>query len=108
MKREKQLPDAIFISPKVSEMLEFRITEAGACLDSDNKGINIKDASLSDAFFDDTTEFRNTFQLWNPAEENPIVAVLCSVGAREIISLFMNTIVMMISFGKNSLINIRW
>lgn len=71
MKREKQLPNAIFISPKVSEMSEFRITEEDVCLDSDGKGINVKDASLSDAIFDDTTEYRNISLLWNPAEEKP-------------------------------------
>lgn len=68
MERQIKLPGAIFISPKVSEMSEFRITEEDVCLDSDGKGINVKDASLSDAIFDDTTEYRNISLLWNPAE----------------------------------------
>lgn len=37
MERQIKLPGAIFISPKVSEMLELRITEEGVSLDSDGK-----------------------------------------------------------------------
>ena len=71
MERQIKNPGVIFISPKVSEMSEFRITEEGVSLDSDGKDIIVKDASLSDAFFDDAIEYRNIAQLWHPAEDPP-------------------------------------
>lgn len=79
MERQIKIPGVIFISPKVSEMSEFRITEEGVSLDSDGKDIIVKDASLSDAFFDDAIEYRNIAQLWHPAEAPPHCAssLLC-------------------------------
>lgn len=42
MEREKRLPDMIFMSPKVSELLECQITEFCACIVTDAKGISIR------------------------------------------------------------------
>lgn len=79
MERENRLPDVIFLSSEASELLSSQTTEAGACIDSDGNGINVKEASLSDALFDDAAEYRNIAQLWHPAEEKPhcVGALLC-------------------------------
>ncbi len=79
MEREKRLPDIIFMSPKASELLEGQITEAGACIVTDAKGISIKKASLCAEDMDKTAEYRNIVQLWHPATEKPncICSILC-------------------------------
>lgn len=79
MERENRLPDVIFLSSEASELLSSQTTEAGACIDSDGNGINVKDASLSDVSFDDAAEYRNIAQLWHPSEEKPHCAgaLLC-------------------------------
>lgn len=71
MKRENRLPDVIFLSSEASELLSSQTTETGVSIDSDGNGINVREASLSDALFDDTAEYRNIAQLWHPAEEKP-------------------------------------
>uniref|UniRef100_UPI00402745FE hypothetical protein n=1 Tax=Prevotella sp. TaxID=59823 RepID=UPI00402745FE len=79
MEREKRLPDMIFMSPKVSELLECQITEFCACIVTDAKGISIKESSLCAEDMDKTVEYRNIVQLWHPAREKPhcIGSLLC-------------------------------
>lgn len=79
MEREKRLPDMIFMSPKVSELLECQITEFCACIVTDAKGISFKESSLCAEDMDKTVEYRNIVQLWHPAREKPhcIGSLLC-------------------------------
>lgn len=71
MKNKKRLPNVIFMSPKISELLETLITEDGAYIESDSKGIDIGNLSSFDDDIDKKSEYRNIFQLWHPAREQP-------------------------------------
>lgn len=79
MEKQNRLPDVIFISQKASEFLESKITEAGACIVADAKGISIEEASSCADEVDKATEYRNIVQLWHPATEKPncICSILC-------------------------------
>lgn len=66
MEKQNRLPDVIFISQKASEFLESKITEAGACIVADAKGISIEEASSCADEVDKATEYRNIVQLWHP------------------------------------------
>lgn len=77
--KENQLPNVIFMSPKVSGIIESQTTEDVVCLEDEANGISVKNASSCDADMDETAEYRNIVQLWHPAEEQPhcIGALLC-------------------------------
>jgi hypothetical protein len=67
------------MSPKFSELLGTLITEDGAYIESDSKGIDIRNLSSFDDDVDKKSEYRNIFQLWHPAREQPhcIGSLLC-------------------------------
>lgn len=79
MERKNRLPNVILMSPKVSELMENLTTEDAVCLATEAKGLNVKNASLSDSDMDETSEYRNIVQLWHPAREKPhcIGSLLC-------------------------------
>lgn len=79
MERKNRLPNVILMSPKVSELIENLTTEDAVCLATEAKGLNVKNASLSDSDMDETSEYRNIVQLWHPAREKPhcIGSLLC-------------------------------
>ncbi len=79
MERNNRLPNVIFMSPKALEMIESQTTEDVVCLENEENGISIKNASFCDADTDETAEYRNIVQLWHPAEEKPhcIGSLLC-------------------------------
>lgn len=71
MENKNRLPNVIFMSPKFSELLGTLITEDGAYIESDSKGIDIGNLSSFDDDVDKKSEYRNIFQLWHPAREQP-------------------------------------
>lgn len=71
MENKNRLPNVIFMSPKFSELLGTLITEDGAYIESDSKGIDIRNLSSFDDDVDKKSEYRNIFQLWHPAREQP-------------------------------------
>ena len=79
MENKNRLPNVIFMSPKISELLGTLITEDGAYIESDSKGIDIRNLSSFDDDVDEKSEYRNIFQLWHPAREQPhcIGSLLC-------------------------------
>lgn len=79
MKNKNRLPNVIFMSPKISELLGTLITEDGAYIESDSKEIDIGNLSSFDDDIDKKSEYRNIFQLWHPAREQPhcIGSLLC-------------------------------
>lgn len=79
MENKNRLPNVIFMSPKISELLGTLITEDGAYIESDSKGIDIRNLSSFDDDVDKNSEYRNIFQLWHPAREQPhcIGSLLC-------------------------------
>lgn len=79
MENKNRLPNVIFMSPKFSELLGTLITEDGAYIESDSKGIDIRNLSSFDDDVDKKSEYRNIFQLWHPAREQPhcIGSLLC-------------------------------
>lgn len=79
MENKNRLPNVIFMSPKISELLGTLITEDGAYIESDSKGIDIRNLSSFDDDVDKKSEYRNIFQLWHPAREQPhcIGSLLC-------------------------------
>lgn len=79
MERKNRLPNVIFMSPKASELIESLTTEDVVCLVTEAKGLNAKNASLSDSAMNETSEYCNIVQLWHPAREKPhcIGPLLC-------------------------------
>ena len=79
MERNNRLPNVIFMSPKALEMIESQTTEDVVCLENEENGISIKNASFCDVDTDETAEYRNIVQLWHPAREKPhcIGSLLC-------------------------------
>lgn len=79
MRKNDRLPNVIFMSPKVSELIESLTTEDVVLFETEANGISVKNASLSDSDMDKTSEYRNIVQLWHPAREQPhcIGSLLC-------------------------------
>ena len=79
MEIENRLPNVIFMSPKVSELIESLTTEDVVCFETEANGISVKNASLSDSDMDKTSEYHNIVQLWHSAWEQPhcIGLLLC-------------------------------
>ena len=79
MEKQNRLPNVIFMSHKVSKMIESVTTEDVACIETDANVLSVKDALLSDADIDKTAAYRNIAQLWHPAYEQPhcIDSLLC-------------------------------
>lgn len=67
------------MSQMASELIESQTTEDVVCLETEAKGFNANNASLSDSDTDPSAEYRNIVQLWHPAREQPhcIGSLLC-------------------------------
>lgn len=78
MKRNHQLPKEIFMSLKASEMIKNQTAEDVVCLEEEENGISVKNAS-STTDIDKASEYINIVQLWHPAKERPhcIGSLLC-------------------------------
>lgn len=79
MERNNRLPNVIFLSSKVLEMIESQTTEDVVCLENEANGISVKNVSLCDEEVNKTAEYRNIVQLLHPAREKPhcIGSLLC-------------------------------
>lgn len=62
MENKNRLPNVIFMSPKISELLGTLITEDGAYIESDSKGIDIRNLS---SFDDDVDKNPNIATFFN-------------------------------------------
>ena len=79
MEKQNRLPNVTFMSPKASKMIESITTEDVSCIDTEANGINVKNALLHDDDIDKTAVYRNIYQMWHPADEQPncIGPILC-------------------------------
>lgn len=59
MERNNRLPNVIFLSSKVLEIIESQITEDVICLENEANGISAKNVSLCDEEVNETAEYRN-------------------------------------------------
>ena len=63
MKREKRLPDVLFMSDKASTLMSHSTKEACICIESDEQSVSFKDEPSESVTMDITAVYRNIVQL---------------------------------------------